>query len=123
MLRTICKSKISKATITETELDYEGSITIDRDLMDAADLLPFEKVQVVNMSNGSRLDTYILEGERGSGVICLNGPAARQGMVGDRVLIIAYVICDEDDLEDLEAAVIFVDDKNRLVSRKTYPVK
>ncbi len=121
MLRTVCKSKISKATITETVLEYEGSITIDRDLMDAADLMPFEKVQVVNMNNGARMDTYVLKGERASGVICLNGPAARLGMVGDRIMIISYGIYDESELEKFEAVVIFVDERNRVTSRGTGP--
>ena len=80
MQRTLLKSKIHRATITEAELNYRGSITIDRNLMDAADILPFEKVQIVNINNGSRMETYVIEGEAGSGGICLNGPAARRGI-------------------------------------------
>lgn len=101
MLRHMAKSKIHGAFVTDAVLHYEGSITIDRDLMDAADLVPFERVQVVNINNGSRLETYVIEGERGSGTICLNGPAARHAVVGDKVHIISYAFYEADEARAL----------------------
>jgi aspartate 1-decarboxylase len=114
MRRTMCKSKIHRAVLTGADLHYEGSLTLDRDLMDAADLLPFEKVQVVNVNNGSRLETYVIEGERGSGTIQLNGAAARLGAVGDHVIVISYADFDEADLAGFEPKIVFVDDRNRV---------
>ena len=90
MRRTLCKSKIHRATLTGADLHYEGSLTVDRDLMDAADMLAFEKVQVVNVNTGARLETYVIEGARGSGTIQLNGAAARLGKPGDLVIVITY---------------------------------
>jgi aspartate 1-decarboxylase len=90
MMVTLCKGKIHRATITEANLDYEGSITIDKDLMIAAGLFSYEKVAVVNINTGSRLETYVIEGDPGSGIICLNGAAARLGAKGDSIIIIAY---------------------------------
>ena len=114
MRRVMMKSKIHRATATEAKLDYVGSLTVDRDLMEAADLLPHEKVQVVDIDNGSRLETYVIEGERGSGIIGINGAAARLIHPGDKVIIISYA-----DLEDAEArahtpTVVFVDEENRV---------
>ena len=114
MRRTMCKSKIHRGVLTGADLHYEGSLTLDRDLMDAADLLPFEKVQVVNVNNGARLETYVIEGERGSGTIQLNGAAARLGAVGDHVIVISYADFDEADLEGFEPKIVFVDDRNRI---------
>src|SRR4029077_14495177 len=94
MLIEIVKSKIHRAKVTEAKIDYIGSITIDEDLMDAANLIENEKVQVVNVNNGERLDTYVIKGERRSGTICLNGPAARRGLVGDIVITISYATID-----------------------------
>ncbi len=108
MRRTMMKSKIHRATVTEANLDYVGSITIDRDLMDAADLLANEKVQVVDNDNGARLETYVIEGERGSGVVCLNGAAARLVHPGDTVIIISYA-----DLDDAEARALAPDRRVR----------
>ena len=113
MRRTLCKSKIHNALLTEANLEYEGSVTIDRDLMDAADLVPYEKVQVLNRSNGARLETYVIEGGRGRGEICLNGPAARLGQRGDVVVIIAYGEYDEAECAGHEPRVVKVDDRNR----------
>jgi aspartate 1-decarboxylase len=116
MRRTLCKSKIHRATLTGADLHYEGSCTVDRDLMDAADLLPFEKVQVVNVNTGARLETYIIEGERGSGTVQLNGAAARLGMPGDLVIIISYAEYDEDEVDDaFTPRIVFVDAHNRRV--------
>jgi aspartate 1-decarboxylase len=114
MMREMCKSKVHRATITEADLNYEGSLTLDRDLMDAADLLEFEKIQVVNINNGSRLETYIIEGERGSGTVCLNGAAARLGAVGDKVILISYTTMEEKEARDLTARVVMVDEQNRI---------
>src|SRR5919109_939993 len=101
MLRTMCKGKIHRATVTQADLNYVGSITIDQDLLDAANIYPYEKVQVVNINNGSRLETYTIAGERGSGVICLNGAAARLNSEGDLVIIISYALYDEEEIRAL----------------------
>ena len=115
MRRTLCKSKIHRATLTGADLHYEGSLTVDRDLMDAADLLAFEKVQVVNVNTGARLETYVIEGERGSGTIQLNGAAARLGMPGDLVIVISYADYEPHELSDFAPRVVFVDAQNRQV--------
>ena len=114
MLRTMFKSKIHRATVTGADLNYMGSITIDADLLEKADILPYEKVQVVNNNNGARLETYTILGERGSGEICLNGAAARLVQPGDHVIIISYAEYNREDLQQYEPRVIFVDDKNRI---------
>lgn len=114
MLLEMFKSKIHRATVTEAELFYEGSITIDKDLLDAANILPYEKVQVVNLNNGSRLETYTLEGEKGSGIICLNGPAARLGCVGDEVIIITYATMSEEEAKNYKPKVVLVDKQNKI---------
>ena len=112
MQRIMKKSKIHTATVTGLELYYEGSITIDRDLMDAADMLPGEQVHVVNLNNGERFITYTITGERGSGVIELNGPAARLAAVGDKIIIISYGNYDDDDARAHEPVVVFLDENN-----------
>jgi len=117
MRRTMCKSKIHRATLTGADLQYEGSLTLDRDLMEAADILPFEKVQVVNLNTGSRLETYVIEGDPGSGTIQLNGAAARLGAAGDRVIVISYADYDEQELEGFEPRIVFVDERNRVAKR------
>ena len=114
MLRTMFKSKIHRATVTGADLNYMGSITIDAELLEKADILPYEKVQVVNNNNGARLETYTILGERGSGEICLNGAAARLVQPGDHVIIISYAEYNREDLQQYEPRVIFVDDKNRI---------
>ncbi len=105
----VCKSKIHKVRVTEANLNYVGSITIDEDLMDAANLIENEKVQVVNINNGERLDTYVIRGERGSGVICLNGPAARKVAVDDIVIIISYATMDFEEAKKWKPTLIFPD--------------
>ncbi|MGD9497786.1 MAG: aspartate 1-decarboxylase [Armatimonadota bacterium] len=115
MLRIMCRSKIHGATVTETELHYGGSITIAADLLQAADMLPGERVQVVNLSNGKRLETYIIEGPAGSGTICLNGPAARAAYVGDRVHILCYALMTEEEARAHTLNVVCVDEHNRIV--------
>lgn len=115
MFRFMYKSKIHKARVTEANLEYVGSITIDKNLMEAADILPNEKVQVVNNNNGARLETYVIEGEPGSGVICLNGAAARLVQPGDTVIIIAYCMISDADARSLKPKVVFVNEKNQIV--------
>jgi len=115
MLISICKSKIHRATITEANLNYEGSITIDADLMKAADLIPNEKVQVANITNGERLETYVIEGKAGSGTICLNGAAARKGDVGDLIIIISYGLMDKEEARAYEPRIVKVDNKNKII--------
>lgn len=112
MLRTMMKSKIHRATVTDANLHYVGSITIDRELMDAADLLDNEQVHVVDVDNGARLVTYVIEGERGSRTICLNGAAARLVQPGDTIIIISYADYDEAELERYEPRVVHVDEQN-----------
>ena len=113
MQRIICKAKIHGATVTEANLDYNGSITIDEDLMQAADILENERVQVVNLNNGERLETYAIKGEHGSGVICMNGPAALKCKVGDEIHIISYAIASETEAKKIKIRLIKVDDKNK----------
>ncbi|MCX7599468.1 MAG: aspartate 1-decarboxylase [Armatimonadetes bacterium] len=117
MLRKMLKSKIHGATVTETALHYEGSITLDRDLVDAANLLPGEMVLVVNLNNGARLETYVIEGERGSGVVCLNGPAARLAQVGDVVHVISWVYLEDAAAQAYRPVTVKVDARNRLVGQ------
>jgi aspartate 1-decarboxylase len=110
----ILKSKIHRATITEANLNYIGSLTLDEALMEAANMLEYEKIQVVNVNNGARLETYLIKGRRGSGVCCLNGPAARQGAVGDIVIIISYALMAFDKARDFKPSIVFPDAHNRL---------
>ena len=121
MRRLMCKSKIHRATLTGADLHYVGSLTVDRDLMDAADMLPYEQVHVVNVNNGNRLVTYIIEGARGSGTVQLNGAAARLGAPGDIVIVITYAEYEEADLKrGFEPRVVFVDDENHQVEIATH---
>ncbi len=110
----VLKSKIHRVRLTQVELHYVGSITIDEDLMDAANLIEGEKVQVVNINNGERLETYVITGERGSGMICMNGPAARKAQVGDIIFIISYASIDFDVVISFYSSFIFPDANNRL---------
>lgn len=114
MFRTMYKSKIHRATVTQTELDYEGSITIDVRLMEAADILPGERLEVFDLNNGARFNTYVIEGERDSGTICINGAAARLSEVGDKVIIISYVLLTEEEARTLKPRLILVDERNKL---------
>ncbi|AKJ64087.1 aspartate 1-decarboxylase [Kiritimatiella glycovorans] len=113
MQRIMMKSKLHTPTITGLELYYEGSITLDPELMEAADMLAGEQVQVVNLNNGERLFTYIIEGERGTGQVELNGPAARKGAVGDRIIIISYAHVNEEDARGFEPVIVHVGEGNR----------
>lgn len=114
MLRTILKSKIHRAGVTETNLYYEGSITIDADLIKAADLIEGEKVEVFNLNNGSRLETYVIKGAPSSGVICLNGAAARGACVGDELIIVSYVLVEDKEAKNIKPKIIKVNERNQL---------
>lgn len=117
MRRVLCKSKIHGATVTDANLNYEGSVTIDGELIAAADLAPYERIQVVNLNNGSRFESYVLPGEPGSGAVHLNGAAARLGEVGDRLIIISYAHYDESEIAGHEPRVVFVNELNRITQR------
>lgn len=110
----VLKSKIHRLTITEANLHYVGSLTLDEDLMDAANMIEYEKIQVVNVNNGNRLETYLIKGKRGSGVCCLNGPAARQGSVGDVVIILSYATMDFEKAKSFRPWVVFPKESNKL---------
>lgn len=114
MYITMFKSKIHRATVTEADLNYVGSVTIDEELLETAGILPNEKVQIVNNNNGARLETYTIKGPRGSGVICLNGAAARLVQPGDSVIIISYALMDRKEAENFLPTVVLVDEKNRV---------
>ncbi len=121
MLRVMMKSKIHRATVTQADLNYEGSLTISAELMKAADILPYEMVHVYNVSNGERCETYALEGEADSGIICLNGAAARKGAVGDLIIITTYATYDAAELKKHHPKVVMVDRHNHL--RETVPAE
>ncbi len=116
MLRLMLKSKIHRATITESDLNYEGSITVDEVLLEAAGMLPYEQVAVSNLNNGERFVTYILPGPRGSGIVCLNGPTARKGVVGDRVILFSYAFYDAEELKTFAPRVVKIAEKNMIDS-------
>lgn len=118
MLRIVYKSKIHRATISESNLAYSGSVTIDQALLDAADIMPHERVQIVNLHNGTRLETYVVPGRRGSGRICMNGAAARWAQRGDKVIIISYCMLDTPDAARHRPKIVRVDDRNRIVGKK-----
>jgi aspartate 1-decarboxylase len=118
MLRTMCKSKIHRATVTNANINYVGSITLDPDLMGAADIIPYERVQVVDVNNGNRLETYVIPGGKGTGEVCLNGAAARLVQTGDLVIIMSYAIYSEEELRSFRPKVVFVDTENRPVRVK-----
>ncbi|MDF2726111.1 aspartate 1-decarboxylase [Paenibacillus contaminans] len=116
MFRTMMKGKLHRATVTEANLNYVGSITIDEDLIDFVDMLPNEKVQIVNNNNGARLETYIIPGPRGSGVICLNGAAARLVQPGDNVIIISYALMTDEQARSYTPKIALLDEKNKIVA-------
>jgi len=115
MIIEVMKSKIHRARVTQAELNYVGSITIDADLIDAANIIPNEKVQIVNNNNGARFETYVIEGQRGSGIVCLNGAAARLAQVGDVIIIISYASMSIDEGRKYKPLLIFPDENNRLI--------
>jgi aspartate 1-decarboxylase len=114
MLRHMLKSKIHRATITEADLNYEGSLTVDKELMDAVDLRRYERVMVYNTNNGERFDTYVIEGKPGTGVIGLNGAAARKGMIGDCIIIVSYAFFSEEDMKHYSPKVVLVNKTNQV---------
>ncbi len=114
MLIEIVKSKIHRAVVTAAELHYIGSITIDEDLMDASGIIENEKVQVVNINNGERLETYVIKGKRGSGEVCLNGPAARKVQPGDIIIVIAYALMEAEEAKTFVPAIVFPNEKNKI---------
>ncbi|MGB8657787.1 MAG: aspartate 1-decarboxylase [Candidatus Zixiibacteriota bacterium] len=117
MLVTICKSKIHRVTVTDANLNYEGSITIDGKLLSEANILPYEKVQVVNLNNGERFETYVLVGETDSGIVCLNGPAARLGQVGDLLIVISYCHLEFQEAKGYRPKVVYADGKNKITEK------
>ena len=119
MLRSFLRSKIHRVTVTQSELDYEGSLTLDIDLMAAAGILPYEEVVISNLNNGERFSTYVIEGKKGSGTVCLNGPTARKGAVGDRIIIFSYGLLTPEEVPDHCPVIVMVDPKNAVRERKT----
>lgn len=120
MTITMLKAKIHRATVTQAELDYVGSITVDMDLLEQAGILEYEKVQIVDVNNGSRFETYTIAGERGSGVMCLNGAAARMVQTGDKIILMAYAQVTPEEASELRPTVLFVDEKNKVTKVKNY---
>ena len=118
MLQYMLKSKLHRATVTDADLNYEGSLTIDSDLMREVGLAPYEKVKVYNINNGERFDTYVIEGQPGSRTIALNGAAARKGLTGDRVIIVSYALYSSEELEDYSPRIVVLEEGNRLKTRK-----
>ena len=114
MFIQILKSKIHRAVVTQADLHYIGSITLDEDLMDAAGIIENEKVHVVNINNGERMETYVIKGVRGSGVVCMNGPAARKAQKGDLVIIISYAMMDQEEAKEYQPRIVFPDENNKL---------
>lgn len=114
------KAKIHRATVTQAELDYVGSITVDMDLLEQAGILEYEKVQIVDVNNGSRFETYTIAGERGSGVMCLNGAAARMVQTGDKIILMAYAQVTPEEASELRTTVLFVDEKNKVTKVTNY---
>jgi aspartate 1-decarboxylase len=117
MFIEILKSKIHRAFVTEVNINYQGSITIDEDLMDAANIVEHEKVQVLNYNNGERIDTYVIKGKRGTGEVCMNGPAARKFLVGDPIIVISYAMIDVQEAKNLIPKIIFVDNNNKIITK------
>lgn len=118
MFRRMCKSKIHRARVTRSDLDYEGSVGIDTDLLSAADVLPFEMVQVFDLNNGQRFETYAIPAEAGSGTICVNGAAARLVQPGDLLIIISYTMMEEKEARSFKPRIVFVDSQNKIVETK-----
>lgn len=120
MTITMLKAKIHRATVTQAELDYVGSITVDMDLLEQAGILEYEKVQIVDVNNGSRFETYTIAGERGSGVMCLNGAAARMVQTGDKIILMAYAQVTPEEASELRPTVLLVDEKNKVTKVTNY---
>jgi aspartate 1-decarboxylase len=116
MFRLMLRSKIHRAMVTDANLDYEGSLTVDPVLMESANMLPYEQVRVSNLNNGERFETYLIPGKRGSGDMCLNGPTARKGAKGDKIIVFCYEYYNEEELKDFKPNIVLVDERNRVVS-------
>ena len=116
MFRLMLRSKIHRATVTDANLEYEGSLTVDPDLLEAAGMLPYEQVRVSNLNNGERFETYLIPGRRGSGDMCLNGPTARKGAKGDKIIVFCYEYYSEEELKTFKPNIVLVDARNRIVS-------
>jgi len=114
MLRYMLKSKIHRVTVTDSNLNYEGSLSVDKDLLDKVGMMPFEKVKVYNINNGERFDTYLIEGPAGSGAISLNGAAARKGLTGDLIIIVSYALYSEEELENYKPSIVVLDKDNKI---------
>ncbi|MDD6880442.1 MAG: aspartate 1-decarboxylase [Firmicutes bacterium] len=120
MTITMLKAKIHRATVTQAELNYVGSITVDMDLLEQSGILEYEKVQIVDINNGARFETYTIAGERGSGVMCLNGAAARMVQTGDKIILMAYADVTPEEAKEMRPTVVFVDDENKVTSIMNY---
>lgn len=120
MYINMLKAKIHRATVMQAELNYVGSVTVDQDLLDEAGIYPYEKVQIVDVNNGNRFETYTIAGPRGSGLICLNGAAARQVQLGDKIIIMCYALVEEEKVSDFVPKVLFVDDENKVQKISRY---
>ena len=118
MLRLMLRSKIHRATVTDANLEYEGSLTVDSELLDAAAILPYEQVLVSNLNNGERFETYVIPGKRGSGEMCLNGPTARKGVKGDMIIVFCYEYYNEDELKTFKPRLVFVDEQNKVIEKR-----
>lgn len=118
MLRLMLRSKIHRATVTDASLEYEGSLTVDPILLEAAGILPYEQVLVSNLNNGERFETYVIPGKSGSGDMCLNGPTARKGLQGDTIIVFCYEYYNEEELKTFKPRLVFVDGQNRIVEKK-----
>jgi aspartate 1-decarboxylase len=110
------RAKIHMATVTDSNIQYEGSLTLDQDLIDATGIKPYEQVMVSNLNNGERFETYVIPGKRGSGIVCLNGPTARKGTIGDKIIVFSYVYYTEDELKGFSPRIVRVDEKNRIIT-------
>lgn len=118
MLRCMLRAKIHMATVTESNIAYEGSITIDEDILKKSGILPYEQVMISNLNNGERFETYAIPGKKGSGMFCLNGPTARKGLVGDKIIIFSYAYFEESTLKNFKPEIVYVDSKNRVKKNK-----
>jgi aspartate 1-decarboxylase len=118
MLRCVLRAKIHMATVTDSNLSYDGSITIDEKILKKSGILPYEQVMVGNLNNGERFETYVIPGKKGSGDICLNGPAARKGVAGDKIIIFCYTYIEDSKLKQFKPTVVFLDESNKIISLK-----
>jgi len=119
MYRQVLKAKIHRATVTDARIDYEGSITVDEELLRASDIVPWEKVLIANLNNGSRIESYAIPGEAGSGIVCMNGGAAKYAQKGDLVIIMSFAVMTEEEIERHQPKIVYVDKQNRILSLKS----